>query len=270
MTLQAYEESIDSAQPVFLYQFTLGARAWRFASCATDVLTADGKVWMSEAVSHTSVRQTGDTSSDALTIEIPFTVGPVQTFIISPPTSPMSVMIFQKDAVDGEVVALYVGEVSQVNFPQPGKSAIVCEAITTSLAREGVRIGWQRSCPYALYDPVTCKVNKAAYAVAATITAIDSFNIAVSAQLAAGIYPGGFFEWFHPVKGLEYRAIEAQTGSNLKVFGSTLDLYIGMGITLYRGCDQTPETCRSFGNYNNYGGVPALPGKSPFDGTPVF
>jgi hypothetical protein len=182
----------------------------------------------------------------------------------------VEVIIFAKDAVDNELVTLYVGEVSQVNFPQPNKAALSCEALSVSMSREGLRLGWQRSCPFALYDAATCKINKAGFAVPATITEISGFNITVSAALSADIYPGGFFEWTHPVKGAEFRAIEAQNGSALRVFGSTLDLYVGLAITLYRGCDRTPATCRSFGNYDNYGGVPLMPGKSPFDGTPVF
>lgn len=270
MSFEQYEESIDSAQPVVLLQFTLGSRVWRFASCATDVVTQDGKVWMAEAITASSVRQTGDPGSDVLTIEMPAYTGPVQTFIISPPTRRVEVIIFAKDAVDNELVTLYVGEVSQVNFPQPNKAALSCEALSVSMSREGLRLGWQRSCPFALYDPATCKINKTAYAVPATITAISGFDITVSTALTGGIYPGGFFEWTHPVKGAEFRAIESQNGSVLRVFGSTLDLYVGLAITLYRGCDRTPATCRTFGNYNNYGGVPLMPGKSPFDGTPVF
>ena len=270
MSFDTYDRSIDQAQPVYLYQFMLGTRAWRFASSATDVVTTDGKVWMAEAMSHSSVRQSGDAQTDILTIDCPSSIGPVQAFMISPPTRAVAVTIFAKDAADGEVLVVYVGEVSQVNFPQPNKSTMSCDAISVTMGLQGLRLGWQRACPYALYDEATCKVNKVAYAVPATITAINNFDITVSATLAANLYPGGFFEWQHPVKGLEFRAIEAQSGSVLKVFGSTLDLYVGMPITLYRGCKLTPASCQSFNNYNNYGGVPLMPGKSPFDGTPVF
>lgn len=270
MSFDAYDRSIDQAQPLFLYQFRLGDREWRFASCATDVTTPDGRLWMAEAISHSSIRQSGDAQTDILTVECPSSIGPVQAFIISPPTRAVTLTIFAKDASDAEVLVIYVGEVSQVNFPQPNKAAMSCDSIGVTMGRQGLRLGWQRSCPYALYDPVTCKVSKAAHAVPATITGISGFDITVNVALAAGIYPGGFFEWSHPVKGAEFRAIEAQNGSVLKVFGSTLDLYVGMSITLYRGCKQTPEACKEFGNYYNYGGVPLMPGKSPFDGTPVF
>lgn len=271
MSLEQYESSVEEARPVFLYLFTLGTRSWRYTSAATDELTLDGYVWQASAMSHTSVRQTGDSSSDTLTIEAPIGVGPAQVYLLNPPTNPISLRIFQKDAADSQAVAMYAGEVKQVNFPAPGKASIACETLSATLRREGLRFVWQRSCPYALYDPLTCKVNKASYAVSGAITNVDGFSMTVDSTLTAEVYAGGFFEFSHPVKGTEFLAIESQTGTNqVRVFGTTADLYPGMTVTLYRGCNRSPSACASFNNFNNYGGIPALPGKSPFDSSPVF
>lgn len=270
MSLEALDTSLESAQPVFLYKFTLGEREWRFASCANEVLTLDGKLWTPTAISHSGVKQSGEAASDTLTIECPQDISPVQLYMITPPSSPVMITIFQKDAQDNEFVAVYIGEVSQINAPSPGSATISCETLTSTLNRNGLRFGWQRSCPYTVYEPNTCKVSKASYAQAVTITAINGFDIEVDGTLTAGIYVGGFFEWVHPVKGIEYRTIEEQNGNVLKVFGSTLDLNVGQVITMYRGCDRSPAACNSFSNFLNYGGVPGMPGKSPFDGDPVF
>lgn len=270
MALEDYEQSQEQAQPLFLYAFTLGERAWRFASSAYDVMTPDGKLWTACPISHSGVKQTGEVATDGLTINCPTAIAPAQIYMLTPPSADVNVTIFQKDEADGEYVAIYVGEVKQVNPQSPVACVITCETLSASLDREGLRIGWQRSCPYALYDSLTCKVNKALYAVPAVITAIDGFNVTVSGAISPSIYVGGFFEWLDPVKGMEYRGIEAQSGNVLLVFGTTIDLYVGLSVTLYRGCDRSPAACASFNNFDNYGGFPAMPGKSPFDGDPVF
>lgn len=272
MTLEAFDTSLELAQPVYLYQFTLHEQSWRFTSSAREVLTPDGKLWSPTAMSHDGVKQSGNTTSDVLGITCPSDIAPVQLYMIAPPSGSVLVTIFQKDAQDDEYVAIYMGEVSQVNCPNPGKATISCETLTSTLRRNGLRLSWQRSCPYSLYDPATCKVPKVAYATPAVIEAINGFyiDLTLAGSLEPGIYVGGFFEWEHPVKGLEFRGIEQQLGNQLKVFGSTLDLYVGMSITLYRGCNRSPTACASFNNFDNYGGVPGMPGTSPFDGNPVF
>lgn len=270
MALEDYELSTENAKPVYLYAFSLGARVWRYAASASDVLTADGYVWAASAISHDGVKQTGEAASDALTLTAPITIAPAQLFLVSPPGGQVLLRIFQKDLADPEVYAIYAGEVTQVNFPDPGVADITCETLSVSLRREGLRFGWQRACPYAVYDPLTCKVNKAAYAVTTTITAISGFDVTVAATLTANVYAGGFLQLSHPVKGVENLGLEAQTGNTVRIFGAMQDLSVGQVVTLYRGCARTPAACQQFGNYANYGGVPNMPGTSPFDGNNPF
>lgn len=265
MTFATIEASLEDAQPVFLYRFTLGAKAWYYTSNATDVLTIDGKLWTAAAISDDGVKQTGEAASDSLSIEAPTSIGPVQLFMGSPPSSAVGVTIFHKHASNTEVKTVYVGEISQVSFGSPGAATINCETLSATMRREGLRLGWQRSCPYALYDEVTCKVDKTAHMETAKITAISGFNITV-ATISGTNYRGGFVEWTHPSKGVEFRAIESQAGSVLTIFGEIGEMYVGLEVKAYRGCNRTPEDCQSFSNYANYGGVPAMPGKSPFDG----
>lgn len=266
MSFADIEQSLEDAQPIFLYRFTLGARAWYYTSNATDVLTADGKLWTAAAISDDGVKQTGEAASDSLSIEAPTSIGPVQLFMGSPPSGSVGVTIFHKHASNVEVKVVYVGEISQVAFGTPGSASITCETLSATMRREGLRLGWQRSCPYALYDPVTCKVNKALFSETVKITAISGFNVTTTA-LTGTKYQGGFVEWVHPSKGTEFRAIESQSGNVLSIFGEVGEMYVGLEIKCYRGCNRSPTDCQSFSNYPNYGGVPAMPGKSPFDGT---
>lgn len=272
MSYQDFETSVESAQPVRLYTFSIGNRTWRYNSSDAQVLTSDGKLWLPAVIEDDGVKQTGESSTDAMTIRCQSDIAPAQLFKLSPPSSRMSVVIAEKHFDDEDVYVQYVGEVSQYNEGTPGTATFICETISATFEREGLRIGWQRSCPFALYDPATCRVDKIAFRVSVVITSISALTITVSAIGAGNAYSGGFVEWEHPVKGTERIGIESQSDGTIELFGFPNDLYVGMTILAYRGCNQTPSSCQSFNNYANYGGFPMLPGKSPFDGlnTPFF
>lgn len=273
MSLAEQELSIDSAKPLFLYAFTLGERTWRYAAAPNDVLTIDGNVWAATQISHDSVKQSGEATSDTLTITASITIAPAQIFLVSPPGSEIFVRIFQKDVDDTDVFAIYTGGIAQVAPQEPGVVSLMCETASVSLRRQGLRYAWQRACPYAIYDPITCKVDKKLYEVPTTIVSMIGAAITVAANLGSeygSIYPGGFLKYVHPVKGVEYLGIEAQDLDTLFIFGTPNDLYVGQQITVYRGCARTPAACKQFDNYLNYGGAPNMPGSSPFDGNNPF
>lgn len=271
MTFNAYETSIDEGRPIKLYRFTLGSTVWRYTSADHDQVIG-GETWLSIAVQDDGVKQTGSATTDALQITGPITMGPAQVYMACPPAESIMVSMLEKHLEDSQVIVTYTGEISQVNFPQPGTAVISCQTLGATMARSGLTLGWRRTCPYNLYDPVTCKVSRAAWAVAGTLSAVNAFTVtgAAFAALPDGHFNGGYIEWAHPVRGNEAVAIESHTGAVLTIFGETTELYPGLPVTAYPGCSLTTESCNRFGNLNNFGGVPHMPGKSPYDGNPVF
>lgn len=272
MTFDLIENSNDEGRPIYLYAFTLGAATWRYTSSDADVIL-NGYKWQAVAISDDGVKLTGEANTDGLTITGPSTLAPVQMFIGTPPSQAIMVAIYHYHEGDGEAVLGYVGEVMQVNQPEPGTATISCDTISASMQRDGLRLAWQRTCPYALYDPITCKADK-------TLTALDlvvsdtvgndvQFNLL--AGTPDGTFDGGFIEWEHPSRGTEFRGIEVQLGVMCTMFGLADGLYYGLHVKAYVGCNRTTTDCvNRFDNLNNYGGVPDMPGKSPFDGDPVF
>lgn len=281
MSYEAIESSIEQGRPVSFYEFTYGGIVWRYTS-ADQPLVANGHTWQPAAITDDGVRQTGEISSDAMTITAPSWVGPGQLFMSGTPSRGVQVSVYQRQEgdPDGQVVAVYVGEVSQVNYPLPGSCRITAETLMASLEREGLRLAWQRACPYALYDPVTCKLDKTEWGRGFTVLAIDgqtaTVEFAAEGPLgplgppADGYFNDGYVEWNHPMRGIELLAVESQVGSRIVFFSFAPELMPGATGIAYPGCNLSPAACQGFGNYDNYGGHPDLPGKSPFDGDPVF
>lgn len=273
MSYEAFESSIESGRPVCFYEFTFGSTVWRYTS-AEEAITVNGHVWQPAAITDDGIRQTGEISNDAMTITAPAWVGPGQLFMSGTPSRGVQVSVYEyQDAdPDREVVAIYVGEISQVNYPLPGSCRITAETLMASLEREGLLLAWQRSCPYAVYDPVTCKLEKAPWGRAFTVLTFDGqvATVEFAVSVADGYLNDGFLEWNHPFRGVELLPIESQVGNVITLFTPSADLIPGATGVAYPGCNLSPAACQAFGNYDNYGGHPDLPGKSPFDGDPVF
>lgn len=283
----------DFISYTFLYEFTLADKVWRYTANSIDVLDLDGHTWEASAIADDGIKQTGETVSDALTLTSDIDIVPARLFMFAPPSKVMEVTIYRAPFNDKPITdgftgtdtspppntvqvgvkrAMYIGDVSQCSFPEPGKAVFTCQTMSASMRREGLRLPWQRQCPYAIYDTSTCKLNKYTWEIVATVVSISGNSIVVDTVGGnpSGHINGGHIEYTHPVKGSETLAVESQTGTTILIFGSAAELWEGMAVKLYPGCNQTPARCQFFGNYLNYGGVPSLPGKSPFDGDPVF
>jgi uncharacterized phage protein (TIGR02218 family) len=273
MSYASLEFSLEDGRPIYLYRFSLNDKTWRYTSADEDIEKA-GQLWIAVPIADDGIRQTGDAVTDSLNITTTTSIVPVQLYMHYPPSRDVSVAIFTSHEGDDEIRAIYVGDVTQCNVLQPGTAKLTCETFSATMEREGLRLGWQRNCPYALYDPVTCKVDKTAIALTGAVTNVVDNVVTLPAIGGQGLghYRGGFVEWTDPVRGIERRSIEDHAvDSTLVMFGGAEGIAIGTVLTAYPGCDRTVNACSViFNNYDNYGGAPSLKGKSPFDGQSVF
>jgi uncharacterized phage protein (TIGR02218 family) len=193
-------------------------------------------------------------------------------FIGTPPINPIFVTIRHMHFGDDDAAVCYVGEVMECNENTPVSAVLKCNTLSASLERNGLRLAWSRSCPYALYDSC-CKVNKEQFRFDGTIQSVGGSSIIVPGVAVFGDkwFAGGFIEWTDPRRGVERRAIEQHTGNTLTIFGTVSGIAGGMVIKIYPGCPRTVDACKTkFNNLANYGGIKSMPPNSPFDGNPVF
>lgn len=273
----------------FLYEFSLGTKVWRFAASPEDIVDPDGVVWEAAAISDDGVSTSGEATSDQLTIQCSSDLVPARIWMYSRPSKVMDITIrralLPERVATGEDEGVadasgprripvtnlrvrYSGEIAQCSFGQPGSAQFTCETLSATMQIEGLRLTWQRACPYVIYQ---CGVDKFAWRTVTTVTAING-NVVTVDNVGIGNYAGGILEYEHPIKGAETLTIESRNGLQLFIFDTAADLYVGQQVFIYPGCDQSPGSCESFGNTLNNGGIKDLPGESPFDGVnnPVF
>lgn len=273
-TYTTYESSIEQGRPIQFYRFTLGSTIWTYTSADQD-LVVSGQTWLSTPITDDGIKQTGEAQSEQMSITAPDDVGPAVVYATSPPSADIKVEILRMHEGMTTLRICFVGTVVQVGYPHPGQCLISVQTMSATMRRTGLRICYQRACPYALYDTQTCRADKTAHALPGFIRSINGYVINVDEAIEStdNVFAGGFLEWQHPVRGTQRIMIESSlgTGGALTIFDDVQELNVGMPITVYPGCDKTPTTCQTvFNNYVNYGGFEFMPGKSPYDGNPIF
>lgn len=271
-TFDSDERSNDRGTPVYLYEFRLGIKSWRYASSDHDI-TVGGVTYTSAPISDEGVTQSGDASGDDLKITMPPTLEVTDLYIATPPTESVAVLLRRYHYGNTVAPVVWNGIVRNASRRSATAFEFSCRALLASLNRVGLRLAWGRNCPYALYDE-QCRVNRYNYAVTTPVLTKGGDFVTVSGlgSYANGYFSGGYIQFPLGMGGtFERIGIESQVGGRLNLIGTTGRLAVGTSIMAFPGCARTPTVCNSkFNNLLNYGGFPHMPDKSPFDGDPIF
>ncbi|MBS0212302.1 MAG: DUF2163 domain-containing protein [Proteobacteria bacterium] len=270
MSFAARETSIANGQPVRLYAFGRGPLAYRYTSADRDVSYA-GNLYRAAAITDNGSQQTGEAVQDTFQITAPAGIEVAQAFAIQPPSQRVTLRVFDLHAGDSDAMPYWVGQITRCGRPDAdGKVTITCESIVAAMQVNGCRGCWQKSCDHVIYDD-ECNALKEPMRVPATLVTVTA-NTLTAAEWGAfddTWFPGGFVEFAIPGGLLERRQVLAQAGNVLTILGDTSPLQPGDAVAAFPGCDNTPAMCDGrFHNIANYGGIPGLPGKSPFSASP--
>lgn len=272
MAYNQTEISVDSGQPIYLYEFKLNDNYWRYASCE-DHITLDGQLWSAIGIFDNGIRQSGEAQSDSLNVDLPQSAIVVDLFRGTPPINSVYLTIRKFHRGDTEAAVCYVGEVMQADIANPAKAVLTANTLSATFERNGLRLTWSRTCPFALYDDATCRVNTADFRVEAKIESVGDGTITAPqlARFGERYFAGGYIEWVDKLRGTERRAITSHDRDTIEIFGTVGGLTGGLIFYAFPGCNRTKEQCRQkFNNIDNFGGFPYMPGRSPFDGNPIY
>lgn len=267
MSFAQKENSNYSAEPISLYEFTTETKSWRYCSDIDD-FDLDGVIYTGSPVFDSGTSQSGEAEDDGITITIPRNSDFAAMFQGTAPAAEIWATVRRVQHGEQDAPIHWIGTVSSVKDVGSAKVEVICNILTASFNRNGLRLSWGRQCPHALYDR-NCRVNKALYAVAVQVTAVNGNTVTAPGLGGNGDnwFTNGFFEWQLASGLMDRRPIEKQVGNVITVLGTADGVDIGDWIVAYPGCDRTTDNClNKFNNLPNYGGVPHLPGKSPFDG----
>jgi uncharacterized phage protein (TIGR02218 family) len=275
MTFDSYEQSNQSGAPISLYEFRWGAVFWRYTS-ADQNIPFDGEEFRAVAISDSGMVQGGSAAAD-FTVSLQSNLPIVDLFRQSAPSETIWLTVRRKHFGDptDEAAVYWVGRVANVKRLENLAAAEArCIALGSMFKQGGLRLSWDRNCPHALYDS-QCRVNPLDHEYQRIVETVTGsvIRITVATLPTEGSFTGGYVEWDRGGGGtLDRKGIEEMISDReIRVFGGTDGLAPGDTVWIHPGCTRTTDVCNGgFGNIKNFGGFPFMPGKSPFDGTPVF
>lgn len=275
MTFAAIETSVDNGQPLELLEVSYLTNHWYYTTTDHSV-THNGNVYAPMPMSHSPIVPSADVAKAQITIKVPQDCPVGDMFRAQPPSGVVTVAIFAKHVSDIEVKTIWMGRIVNSEWNQPWLN-LTSESVVSSLQRLGLRRKYGAQCQHALYSMGNglCNVDKALYKVSYSVTSITgaTVNCVGAASRPADYFAGGFVEWVHATSGyLERRMVKSSDVSgNLVLTSVPTGLVVGAQLDTYPGCTHLPSVCDTkFNNSLNYGGMPYIPKKNPFNGASLY
>lgn len=269
-------ETSEFFEPQELYKFTRGVFSWFYTSGDTNI-SFGGNTYLAEPIDRSRILSTQDIGKTTLNVNVSRRNSFVIQFIETAPTDVISLTITRIHASDPDPSVIFSGRVINVGFKE-NTAKITCQPSQSILRRPGLRRLFQTTCPHVLYGP-QCKVLRASFAIAATLSVVSgniltspSFIISIDPSFDADWLLGGIVE-INTAGLIDKRFItEHDNSSGIITLNLPLsNAIIGSTVTVFPGCDRTPNTCNNkFSVIENYGGFPFIPVKNPMNGTSVF
>lgn len=269
-----------SGTPVEIYAFNRGSQAWYFTTSKVKYIQPLGPTYVPDYIKRGSIRSTGDKGRQTIDVTVKASHALVQPYGDGSTQFPTYLTVMRCDTDDDVYRTIWMGRVIQTEFG--GEEAkLRCEPVSTTLKRVGLRRPFQVLCPYALYDPLTCKAVEVN--IAATVTVITGRFLTVSLpwQGQSSYLAGGKF---YGVGGAIYDILEHQNFAGPEIGGvhpatgfhqillSTFprNLVLNSVYNVVRGCAHNISACKEFANLDNYGGFPYMPYRNPFGPDPIL
>ncbi len=262
MTFYADIAGDETSIPRLGIEFILPVVTYRLATGTRDITIGGARytAWPSQ-VGEVQV-QVANQSSD-LIIKIPVAHPIAQRYMASgiPPRT-IYVNVWHQQQTSGEHEGVWRGRVTSMAIE--GHDAIfrVPSAMGETMEMRIPTISVGRQCPHVLYDE-NCKVVRADYLIAATVTHIAGTDITVSTDDGNSDRYLRYGELKHIATG-ERMSIHEHIGLVVTIQLPIVGMKVGDTIELYPGCAHDVNACAEFDNILNYGGFPQLPSGNVF------
>lgn len=289
MAVSTFERSAFSGRPLQLYSFLRSSGGtdfyWLYTGADRDL------IYNTDTYKAIAIGDDGmNFSGEAAASEFNITMSAFAQFCDDyraggvPPSDPIYCTVYRAHADDivgldttapfiEAAIVVWVGTVDGMTQTTDTEMKVTCSTLAASMKRNGLRYGWQKNCPHMLYDPLTCKVDKEDFRVDAVIVSAHGQIITATefGSFVDGWFIGGFIEYTMPSGFKETRMINRHIGTSVRVLTPVREMSAGEVVVAYPGCKRTVVDCQDkFNNYPNMGGFPHIPGRSPYDGNPVF
>lgn len=276
MTFDAFESALETSQPVEIITVQIGASFYYWTSAEDDQIVA-GNTYDAIPIQRGRIIQSPEDRQNTVEFTVDGDNMFARQYINALPGNRalMTVQRVQRwDFPGPEVVTLYQGYVSSVNFSKDGFGAVIAtRPIAAALSRSIPRYTYQGLCNHVLYGD-DCNVDDTdptwRLGSALVLTVVDStITVQGADSFTDGWFTGGYVE---ALSGQDARLVLEHVGTSLTLLQPFPFSTVGTTVNLLAGCDHTIATCGSkffttedaTSNVINYGGFHFVPTRDIF------
>lgn len=267
MSFETYETSRTQGGPQTLYRFSYQSQVFAYTDAEVSIIF-EGTEYQPIPVDRGALSSSGSLDKTALSIDMPHDTGIAELFRVFPPSDVVVVTVFQGHDSYPEIdfLSVWTGRVLSASR-QRTTCTLVCEPISTSMKRPGLRRRYQYGCPHALYG-TQCGVNRADFSVTATVQSTSGATVTLetgwNGAFAETNFHDGLLEFTENGATALRTILRVNTALNrLTVSGKVAGLSAGDQVTLSLGCNHQMTGCETFSNIQNFGGNPWIPKINP-------
>lgn len=290
MSFDAIARLLSGQRPFHLYQWTRGFTQWWFTNIRDDVITTGDdlfsrvdffgesdmfqRTWAArKALSHGRIPDSSEIERTEFTVTLPLSDAFARQFLGQEGRDRTGLRIWKgfTNDPDGELVLRYAGDIIAARPDARARTIrLIHQADALEFAAAGLPEVIQQPCPYAIYDPGTCRLPIVPNQVDGTVSALTTdgltLTIAAASSAANGFYRAGVIEY----AGAQ-EAITRHQGDQIEIEAPLPGLAAAFAVSgsepvkIAPGCRQNLTRCASLGNSDNFGGFPWL-SDDPFDG----
>lgn len=264
MSFDTQERSVESGQPIELYDFRIGTEAFLWTTNPTAV-TYDSLTYTPLEITREAIFFNPDERAEALKITVPASTQVVRRYINGVPGQRATITIFRVHRNDGddEVLQMFKGVAKTVAFSQNGLTAeIAVLPISGDLADAIPRFVFSTVCNNILFD-TGCKVSQSLFRHQNVVSGVSNDTLTINGLAAKGDNwaTGGYVA----LSGGDFRLVVNHTGDTIRLLLPFPSSPIGQTVEVFAGCDHSISTCKSkFNNVENFGGFAWVPLKNIF------
>jgi len=265
MTLSVIEASDYGGSPIEFYKFRYGAQIYYQVSATEEQLGPLGVTYSPRQITCKETNNSSEINKNPIDLIVDKSNEITYIFRTGQPDDVLflSRYVRHTNDVDSEFLLNWQGRVSNCQF-EGDYAKLICEPVSNSAKRLGLRSKYQKLCRHSLYDN-RCQASELKENI--TINVVNPTSISVlGITQADGFYNGGNLV----LENNAMRMVVSQVGGVLQITSPFNNISSGMNAQIIAGCDHTRETClNKFNNFLNYGGFPYIPTKNPFTDGPI-
>lgn len=269
MTYDAFETSVESGQPVELYDFNFGSDTFRFTS-AEDNVVVGSDTYTAIEIASSAVKISQEQRAQALEVTMPSNNTFATKFIGIQPgqEAVLTIRKFHRtDTPTPQVLVVFKGTVKAVSFDKQGHRARFSILPLSALNNFMPRRTYQGLCNHVLYDS-RCQVVEGSFRYVNTVSAVSANGRTLTvpgldAAKGVGFATAGFVT----IPSIsEFRLILSHSATDqIEILLPFVNSPLGVSVEVLAGCDHTIATCKTkFNNVINFGGFAFVPLKNVF------